>query len=245
MLQLIWAFLEQIADRLGFEALAATMATLLREGSQSVGALIADVFLLWIIVVAIEQAAVIARSDWRIKLVLILEAVIGAASVLYVWISGGADPKMPVEQLVQSAGLFLLVPWFFIFVISPLLLIWLALRDWFFDLGGSAVSLWIKILVFVIFAGLLWFIDWMPTAFSTGNIVLRLVVVSVVALIPSTGVLIAIAAMRRRRLRLEVSTTSNWRFRTRKSIWQAPNSMDSADLKRLRLYIRRWFAGSR
>lgn len=201
MLQLIWACIESALSTLGLEVAAAIVASLVRQDGMTVASLIADVMLLTVLIIAVEKGLRIATKNKRIKWFLLSEGIIGFGSLLIAWIASGADFNTQIQNLVKSAGAYFVFPWVVVFVLSPLALVWLELKELLTDLGGSTISRKTQIFVFASFTAAWAFASFSAAWNDEWSWLTRLLVAMLLAVVPTLLVLVAIAWLRRRQLR--------------------------------------------
>ena len=187
MLQLIWASIESVLNTLGLEIAAAIVASLVRQDGMTVASLVADVMFLTVLIIAVEKGLKVATQNRRIKWFLIAESVIGFGSLLVVWLSSGAALDAPIQTLVKGAGAYFVFPWVFVFVLSPLWLVWLELRELLGDLGGSTISRKTQLLVFSSFTAAWTVALFSPTWGNEWSWIARLLVAMLLAVVSDSA----------------------------------------------------------
>jgi hypothetical protein len=240
MLQLIWACIESALDKLGLEAAATILATMIHNDGLTVAGLLADVFLLAVVIIAAEKGLEIARRDWRLRSFLVIEGTIGFGSLLLVWVLQGSHFDARVADVVAGASTYLVFPWIFIFVLSPLVLVWLALYEALAELGGSTIPRSAQVAVFVFFAGLIWSAGVLPPGSSDWSSSEAVLAALLLAIVPTMVILILIAYGRRHRLRnLSGLARAMWEFEATRSE-REHQAMNSAQLEKIRRIYRGW-----
>lgn len=249
MLQLIYACVESALQKLGLETAAAIIATLMRRDGMTVAGLVSDVLLLTTLVIALEKGVQIARQNSRIKWFILVEVAIGLGSITAVWFQNGADLNARIDQLVAQASGYLIFPWVFIFVLSPLLFLWLSLWETLQELGGSTIARTKQVAVFVVFFLLFWAFNIAPESHTEWPWQILLLATTIQAIAPTTAVLIAMAYSRRRRLRLAaIKNSRRVEEYGQLPLWQAPPKAwqlrSHSDGGRFRVWVRRHLWGS-
>lgn len=155
----------------------------------------------------------------------------------------GASLDTPVVEIVQKASIYYLVPWTFAFILSPIALVWLSLRDAFHDLGGTAISRTIEIVIFTIFFGIAWQLNLISASSNNWPAWEYALVAAMEASVPTGIVLVVLAYRRRWALRRAVAPTAIWNRKhepKQRSIWKDPSQMNEADFGRIKDSFRNW-----